>query len=334
MTYSSSTSDLENGLGIALGLRTCAEEIGAGADRRQFLRLARRLEDGQPLDSQVDKGSPRSRGFATLIRTGAQSGRLGHVLEEYCRSTREIRGLWRSLFISLLYPVAILFTGAVVFSLFLMLTMPRMRDMFSDFGIELPWFTVVVIQLGQLLWTIWPVLVFLFALWPILLLFGPVLPGRKSRQRLFRILPLIGSISRNAAAAEYCSRLSVLVEAKLPLPDAMRLVGISLRDQVLGGVCDRIARRLDEGIPPHEFARGVAGMPPALAGSFRWADDGDVFASGLRSLGEVFAVQARIRADQFGFLVAPFAFAAVGGLGGLVVLSYFTPLVKLLNDLS
>jgi general secretion pathway protein F len=330
---SAGISGLENAVNLAIGLRLCAEELDRGEDRRRFRQLARQLEDGEPLD--VLANSPAdSRGFAALVQAGAQSGRLGHVLEEYCRSTREIRRLWRTLFVSLLYPGLILLIAATVMSLFLILTVPQMRNIYGDFGVELPWLTRFVIWLGEALLAIWPLLFVMLLLCAILVVFGAVLPGRRIRQRLFRILPLIGSAYRNASAAEFCSRLSVLIDARLPLPMALKLVATSLHDQVLGAVCARTAHRLEEGIPPRELALGIRGMPPTLAGSFRWADDGEMYANGLRSLGEVFAVQSRIRAEQFGFFVAPLTFGAIGFMACLLVLSYFTPLVKLLNTLS
>ena len=73
---------------------------------------------------------------------------------------------------------------------------------------------------------------------------------------------------------------------------------------------------------------------PALATTFRWAFDPELFAGGLRSSADMFSAQARVRSNQFAFFIEPFTVLFVGASAGLVTISCLLPLFKLLNMLS
>lgn len=321
-------------LPLAAGLRACAEEMSYGWQRRQFLRLSRQLEAGIPWQQVLQQAHGAAQGLAEILTAGMESGRITSVLEEYLRTQREVSSLWRTLMVGLLYPVFLLGLAGVVFSGFLVLTVPRMKTMFMDFGIELPGMTLLILGISDLLLVSWPFLLGLLAAVALAIAFERYLPFRSLRIRLLQRLPLIGRVWRYAAAAEFCTRLSVLVEARMPLPKAMAVLAHSLRDPPLRQVSLRLARRLEEGETGESLALGVPGVLPELAGVFRWAHDAELFADGLRSQAVVFESQARIHADQFGFVVAPAISVIVGTGVMMTVVAMFTPLIRLLNALS
>jgi type IV pilus assembly protein PilC len=321
---------------LAWGLEACAREMSFGPQRRQLWRLSRRLLSGEALTDLLGPRSRVSPELKEMLASGLECGRLPQVLEEYVRTTREVRSIWRALWISLLYPALVAGVAALILGGFLALTVPTMRNIFEGFGVQLPGVTVLVLNLAELLFEYWPLLIAASALSAgcvVLILCDAWFPGRTLVTRLLQRLPVIGTAWRSAAAVEFCSRLSVLIEARMTLPRALQTLSRSLRDAPLRGISAGLARRLENGETVETLAVGVPGMLHTLAGAFRWAHDPDGFADGLRALATVFAAQARVRVDQIAFLVAPLSFVLVGLGGGILVLSYFLPLIKLLNDL-
>jgi type II secretory pathway component PulF len=321
-------------LPLADGLRAAAEDAVSFRDRAAFRRLAERLDRGEPLEKALGRNGAMPGDLRELVREGVASGRLAPVLEEYLRSSRDARALWRSFYAGLLYPAVMISLALLVLLLFLWLTVPQFKAIFADFGVELPAITMLTITLADNILFGWLLLLMLVLAIPAGLVLHRVIPGQAFRCRLIQAIPVIGKARRMAASAEFCSRLAVLIDCRVPLERAMRILSENLRDAHLREVADRLGRRLEQGADPADFANGVPGMMPMLSSAFRWSRDPELFADGLRSLSELFGAQARVRAGQVAFLVEPFAIVAIVMAAVFVLSAIFAPLIKLLNELS
>lgn len=340
MSASSSAPTLSGltfaGLPLSVGIRASAEEVGTGATRRELLRLADRLEGGTAGLQGASRGDRRSP-LMTLVEAATASGRLPEVLDAYIHTARETRELRRMYLVALLYPVLILLIAAGLVSIILVTSSDYMQNLFNDFGIELPAVTVFVLSLADFLrfagaWLWGGVLI--LAIVVLLSQMLPTFPGRGLLSRVFHFVPFVGSSWRNAAAAEFSWRLAVLVDAGIPLSEALALMSRSLGSYSLRKASRELSRQLEAGAVPRDFAHGVRGMMPQLAAVFRWADEGPMFAEGLRAQAELFSAQSRLRANQFAFLAAPLTCIGLGVLAATVVAAYFLPLVTLMNALT
>lgn len=321
---------------LAVGLRACADEAVSWADRRALRGLARGIEQGERIESLLDGSRPLPVYLREVLKEGIYSDRFPHILEEYLRTTRQLRSVWSGFYKSLIYPlIMVLVAGLIVTGLMVAVT-ETMQGIFNDFGVELPAVTTVVLGFADLIllggW-VFPIIVILAL--PTALALHARFPGRGGRVRLLQAIPIIGPARRFAGGAEMCSRLAVLVDAGVPLHRALEIMSQSLRDFHLRRVCRLLSREIAAGLPAEDVPiSGPPGLLPAVAGAFRWAREPQLFADGLKSLSESLAAQARVRSDQFAVVIEPVTVMAVGLMVGTVVLGMFMPLIKLLNELS
>jgi type IV pilus assembly protein PilC len=134
--------------------------------------------------------------------------------------------------------------------------------------------------------------------------------------------------------SEFCSLLAILVDNRVPLPEALRLTAAGLTDANLRDGCRRLAERVEEGAPMADAARGMLHFPRTVLSIFRWQSHAQALADGLRSAGELFAVQARVQSNIVGVFLQPLLLLFVVASVGFVVICMFMPLIKLLNELS
>lgn len=326
-------------LTIAAGLRAAASEmtsVGRSSrnDREGLLKLADALSSGSSLDGAVANVSGLPEDLREIVAAGVKTGRLPLLLEEYLDTNRQSRSLWRGFYLGMLYPVLVLLFSFIVVTGFVLIVVPQFKSIFEDFGVELPWITVVMIELSDFLQIVWmPMLIAVFVLL-IIILITKVLPFARFRAKFFHMLPWVGTAQKMAASAEFCSRLAVLVECRLPLGEALRIVSQTMRDPHFCHIAKKISNRVEAGETPDDLACHTAEIPSSLANSFRWARDPETFAEGLRSLAVVFGSQARLSTGQFIIITEPFAVVGVALLAGTIVIAMFAPLIKLLNDLS
>ena len=126
----------------------------------------------------------------------------------------------------------------------------------------------------------------------------------------------------------------MLVRARIPLPEALRLTAKGIRDTNLRAGCVRLAKQVEAGDSAAYAASILPHFGPRLVQLLRHTDHEKSFGSILKAHGELFAIQAEAQSGIAVVWMQPFLLVLVGLLGGLIVISLFMPLIKLLNELS
>ena len=137
-----------------------------------------------------------------------------------------------------------------------------------------------------------------------------------------------------AASSEFCSRMAVLIDCRLPLHEALSVTAATLRDPYLAEMTQRLARRAENGESVDSLAQSSPALHHQLANSFRWAKSSEAYADVLRSLAIIFGAQSRSVTSMIAMLMEPFAIAGIGVAVGLIVGALFAPMIQLLNELS
>lgn len=319
---------------LAIGLAACAEETSSRQDAQALRKLAQALSQGDSIESALNDGRTGSLYLRNLVQAGISTGNLPAILDEYIRSSQFSRLAWRNYLIALLYPLCLVGIAGVILAGFLVLIIPGFKEIFSDFGVELPAITLMLVHLSDVFVQLWPVAIVGAIVIVLLFLFHRWLPFAALRTRIFYHVPLIGNAVQMAGAAEFCSRLAVLMECEIPLPEAMRALAPTLRDPHLKEVSSKLSHRFETGFTTEDVAEYGYGLGTQVAGLFRWGHRPQLFADGLRSSAEMFAAQVKVRLTQFGLITEPLAIIFVVLGAGFVVVSLFMPLIKLLNELS
>ncbi|HEV7856564.1 MAG TPA: type II secretion system F family protein, partial [Herminiimonas sp.] len=94
--------------------------------------------------------------FCNLVGAGEQAGILEDLLTRlaiYKEKTLAIKSKIKS---AMFYPVSILAVAFIVTAVIMIWVVPAFRDVFSSFGAELPWATLIVIGLSERLVRHWP----------------------------------------------------------------------------------------------------------------------------------------------------------------------------------
>src|SRR6266536_4452639 len=158
------------------------------------------------VEEQIRGGAALSQAFAAQgnlfpriytasILSGERSGALDEVLGRYVTYMRRNVALRRKIRGALAYPLFLLFASACMVTFLTIYVVPRMSDLFSGFGSELPTVTQIVVGLSRWLSSnvIWfGPLVIIGAL--VLVLWSRTARGRLQINALVLKIPLAGSL--------------------------------------------------------------------------------------------------------------------------------------------
>ncbi len=353
-----------SGLPLGPGLRALAEESPRGAFRDALVDLADALERGEPLDEAVEDEAGRVPPYLRgLIRAGVRSGDLGDVLGRFSAVARVGSDLRRTFWAGLAYPILAVGLAGGLFALLDALLMDRFEHIFADFGVPLPGLTKALLMMSHALRTFAPLIIAACLVLILAWAFVGLVASRAARNSLFARIPVIGTLWKYTSWAEFCHLLAMLIEARVPLPEALRLTGAAVENSDVERACRAVARGVERGAslsaamsgevpgpavdlsgtgPTSADARADRdglraihrSMPDGLPRLLRWAEGRAAIAEVLHMAGETF--QARSRAEAaFGGAAAAFmaALAVIVGLF-IVVLGLFLPLITLVSKLS
>jgi type II secretory pathway component PulF len=327
------------GLPLAAGLRTLSEEVPSKRLRKVFDRLSANLDGGMPLeDALQSESSELPEWLSAVFKAGTKSGRLPECIQHFIEFSRLRAGIRVKLLISMVYPTILLLVGLAVCGFLCHLVIPEFRSIYHGFGTELPKITKMLMALSSLVEAMilyWPLTLLIF--WGSVLtiwLGSKAVFGAAFVRRIVYQIPLLGRVFKQSALAEFSQLLALMLEARIPLPEALKLVGGAVRDPNLSEGAHVAAKLIEAGDSFGDLRGVVREIPDELLRVPGWGNNDSSLVESLRVSSEVFALQSEISGRSVAGIVTPAAVVFAGGMIGFAVIALFMPLIKLLNDLS
>ena len=189
-----------------------------------------------------------SRFYRNMVKAGEASGALDAALARLAEFMDRSRELRDSVISALLYPLVLVSVGIISMVIILGLVIPKISEMFTEAGQQLPWFTQVVVAAGGFVQAYW---------WAIALVAAGIYFYLRQQyanpvsrltwdSRLLR-LPLVGALIERLEAARFTRTLGTLLGNGVPLLDAIAIAKEVVANQVIADGIRRVAERVREG---------------------------------------------------------------------------------------
>jgi type II secretory pathway component PulF len=313
-------------------LRAYAEEYPSQS-AAALRHLAEAVESGTPLSSAIRQpGISIPTYLGGLIEGGLQSNTIGVMLEQYLHQRRRQRRLGQRAVLDFAYPLVVLLLTCVIGLGLLTWLVPMFKQMFEDFGVELPFMTRFVFMLSSTVTLLkWPIMLGLGGFSLVLVL---LFVGSRWTIAIFDRIPFLGRSARYATMAEFCSLLAPLVQAGVPITRSLQAVASAMQPSLVRSGTVHLSKAYDGSETLAELADERRLLPPELVHLLRWEDRGQAFAEILKSWSELFGRLASGHSAKVSAMLAPLLMLGIGVFVGFLVIALFMPLVTLLRMLS
>ena len=187
--------------------------------------------------------------FIGLIRVSEESGEIHLALRTIQQQLRTQIELHRQIHQALAYPLITLGSACLLMIAMVIWVIPVFSDVFSHFNAPLPWSTQLLLSSSQQFMLYLPVIVGGFALAAIsssLLWLRHSGFQKHCDQRLLQI-PVIGDLFRQSALACWCRSLGYLMQAGLPVLEAMRITAQTSNQWLCHDLSAHIFKSLAQG---------------------------------------------------------------------------------------
>ncbi len=218
---------------------TTLEKQTVNPTLREVIRdVAADVDAGLSLSQAMEKhDNVFSPFYVNLIKSAEVTGRVDEAIGYLADYTEKQLILITKIRNALMYPVITVFLFIVVLIAMAAKVFPAIGPVFAEAGVELPFFTKILIGSGEVIAHWWWVILLSFIFFVFLIIdYFRTTEGRTLRDEVVLRLPLMRNLLRELYVARFAESLSVLMKGGIPIAQAIEVTG-----HVIGSVAYRDA---------------------------------------------------------------------------------------------
>ena len=247
VTFTRQLSILQDaGLPILRSLKILEDQAQPGALKNGLIDVCDEIEGGASLSEAMSK-VPKvfDRLYVNMIKAGEAGGSLEVILRRLAEFRERTQSLKNKIVGAMLYPIMVVLFTIGILTFIMLFIIPQFKDMFEEFGIELPLATQLLIEISNKVTQMW----FLAPLIPIsIVLFISIVCKFKSGRmgwHLFLLkLPVLGKLVEKANLARTTRTLGALISSGVPIIEGLSITretaGNAMFEKVYSKVTDSI----------------------------------------------------------------------------------------------
>jgi type IV pilus assembly protein PilC len=269
--------------------------------------------------------------FCNLVGAGEQAGILDTLLDRLATYKEKIQAIKGKIKSALTYPIAILVVAFVITAVIMIFVIPAFKDLFSSFGADLPYPTLVVMAISDFFVSYW---------WAI---FGGIGGGvwfffytwkrsekmQATMDRLLLKLPIFGEVIRKATIARFSRTLSTMFAAGVPLVEALDSVAGAAGNRVYYDATKRIQSEISTGTSLTVAMQNAQVFPNMVLQMTAIGEESGALDSMLSKVADFFEAEVDDAVDAMASLMEPVIMVVLGTLIGGLVVAMYLPIFKM-----
>ncbi len=273
--------------------------------------------------------------FISMVRAGEVSGKLSETLEELAEYLETVEETQRKVKSAMYYPVFII--GFLVVTLFLTFTflIPSFSEVYDQLGSELPYYTVLMVNIGE--WLQSNIFFVLFvsissflSLWFITLTDR----GRLVKDRIYLRLPIFGKIIKNNILSKFAKTFGILVNAGVPIIDTFNLVKKVVDNRVYELAIAEATQNIENGLNISQALKNTDEFPSVMIQLLSTGEEtGEIDTLALKA-SDFYTKQVNASVDRLTSIIEPALIIMVGGVIGIIIIATYLPIFHFGTALS
>ncbi|HSG14206.1 MAG TPA: type II secretion system F family protein [Gaiellaceae bacterium] len=291
--------------------------------------------EGGLLLSQAMARHPRvfDRLYISMIEAGEAAGILDTTLDRVALQIEKEMKIRRRVKGAMVYPTVVLCFAILVLIGMLMFLVPVFQGIFSDLGGDLPILTQMVVHASDLVRGYWFVLfpamggaVYGFRRWK------KTPAGRQVWDRFkLRVPAGIGKVVQKVAMARFARTLATLVAAGVDIIKALEIAGQTSGNWVVESALADVRAKVHEGVPIAQPLVESPIFPPLVSQMVKVGEETGELERMLDKIADFYEDEVDTSIASLTSIVEPIMMVGVGAIIGVIVISMYLPMFKLLE---
>ncbi len=242
---------IETGVPLPEAISSIVQQTTNETFRAALAEVSTDVESGMQFSEALDKHNQYFNSmFISLVRAGEASGSLGIMLTRVAEDLVQSQETSKKVKGSLTYPIFMLAMSAAVIVVLMTVVLPKFKGIYSGKGATLPLPTRILMSSSDFVVGNWMILAPVIVAIVVGVLLGRrTARGRRIVDTLKIRLPLIGNVCRKLYIARSFRVLGIMVDAGVPVIEALQIARQTARNCHFQHVFDEAAGRVSEGEP-------------------------------------------------------------------------------------
>jgi type IV pilus assembly protein PilC len=268
--------------------------------------------------------------YQAIVRAGELSGSLPQVLESLTSYLEKVAAIRRKVRGAIAYPSVILSVALLIVTVMILKVVPVFEGVYARARVTLPAPTRLLVALSAIMrdYT-WLVVLGLIALAVVGFVIVQSAPGRHFFDAVKLRLPVFGPLLRKAILARTCRTLAVLLNAGIPLIEAIEKVSRVAGNRVIQGALATATRRMRDGATIADTLRQTGEFPVMVVQLVATGEESGTLPAMLTRAATYYEQQVDSTVSVLSTLIEPVMIVIMGAIAGGIIFALYLPIFGL-----
>jgi len=271
--------------------------------------------------------------YVSMVQAGEASGMLDNVLDRVADQIEKATKLKRRVKGAMVYPTVVFTFASLVLVAMLLFIVPIFAKIFTELHGQLPMLTRVVLGASNLLRDRWYIVFPLigFTIWGALR-YKKTDSGRQKWDRFKLHAPVkIGDVVLKVTMARFSRTLSTLVAAGVDIIKALEITGQTAGNWVIEEALAGVRARVHEGVPIAQPLVENEIFTPMVAQMVKIGEETGELEKMLSKISDFYEDEVDAAVSSLTSIVEPIMMIGVGIMVGIIIISMYMPMFKMLT---
>ncbi|MBI5019126.1 type II secretion system F family protein [Candidatus Gottesmanbacteria bacterium] len=271
--------------------------------------------------------------YIALVRAGESSGQLDQVLIRLADSMESQRDFRSKVSGAMIYPVIIMVGMGIVVMIMMTVVIPKLTELYNDFGVDLPFATQLLISISQFFVSWWWLVIaavvgggYAFLRWK------ETKVGQLIVDTVILSIPLFGELQKKIILVEFTRTLSMLITSGIRLLDALTILKDALDNVLFRNAIVEISKKVERGFPLGDTFGQYPVFPPIVSQMMKVGEETGKLDDTLLKLSKYFASESENLVKGLTTAIEPIIMVFLGVGVGFIVIAVITPIYNLTSQ--
>jgi type IV pilus assembly protein PilC len=325
---------IDAGLSVVSAL-VILEEQTDDAYLAAITRELRADVEGGLLLSQAMARHPKvfTRLYVSMVEAGEAAGILDIVLDRVAFQIEKATQIQRRVKGAMIYPTMVFVFATLVLTGMLLFLVPVFEKIFKQLGGQLPKLTQIIVSVSHLLQTRWYIIfpafissIVGFFRWK------KSEAGRKKWDRIKLAMPMkIGDVVLKVTMARFSRTLSTLVASGVDIIKALEITAQTAGNWVVEEALGDVRARVHEGVPIAQPLLENPIFPPMVSQMVKIGEETGELEKMLGKIADFYEDEVDSSIQTLTSIIEPIMMIGVGIMVGIIIISMYLPMFKMLT---
>lgn len=271
--------------------------------------------------------------YIALVKAGEAAGVLDDVLKRLAETMEKQRDFRSKTKGAMVYPMIIIIGMVIVSVIMMIFVVPRMTEMYKDFGAELPLPTRILIGASDFAVKFWYLLFLIFgAVGYVFLKWSRTDVGSVMIEETLMKMPVVGELRLKMVMTEFARTMSLLISAGISILDALRITSAAVGSKIIGAKMMMAASKVEKGQSLGLVLAELGEFPPIVPQMIAVGEQTGKMDEILDKLADYFEGESEQAVKNLTTAIEPMIMAVMGVGVGFLVFAVIMPIYNLTSQ--